>query len=169
MSPAIPLPSTPVLPRSAAGTYEFKLVGEGASNVVFEVVVQPDNESNANVFQGAVSLISPSHHSGLTSFAGNLLRVPKAGTKAHSYVELQEYWEAVVTPLFEPEDLVQHRLVNLGGEELVSRMNAVLAQNEGIRRADFRGSRVAQAQYGMLVEDMRQSLLLLLPLCDFHS
>jgi inositol-pentakisphosphate 2-kinase len=95
--------------------------------------------------------------------------VPKAGTKAHSYVELQEYWEAVVTPLFEPEDLVQHRLVNLGGEELVSRMNAVLAQNEGIRRADFRGSRVAQAQYGMLVEDMRQSLLLLLPTLRFSQ
>jgi inositol-pentakisphosphate 2-kinase len=84
-------------------------------------------------------------------------------------VELQEYWEAVVRPLFQPEDLVQHQLVNLGGEEVVSRMNAVLAKDEDIRRVDFRGSRVAQAQYGMLVEDMRQSLLPLLPACDPHS
>jgi inositol-pentakisphosphate 2-kinase len=54
MSPAIPLSSTPVLPRSAADTYEFKLVGEGASNVVFEVVVHDSNESSADIFQGAV-------------------------------------------------------------------------------------------------------------------
>ncbi|KAK4123467.1 inositol pentakisphosphate 2-kinase-like protein [Parathielavia appendiculata] len=138
MSPSVPLSGIPALPCSAADHYEFKLVGEGASNVVFEVVVQPNDESSSSIFQG------------------NLLRVPKAGTKAHTYVELQEYWEAVVKPLFEPEDLVQHRLVHLGGEQLVLRLNAVLAKNEDIRRPDFRGSRVAAAEYGMLVEDMRQ-------------
>jgi inositol-pentakisphosphate 2-kinase len=84
--------------------------------------------------------------------------VPKAGTKAHSYVELQEYWETVVKPLFEPEDLVQQRLVKLGGEEVVSCLNAALALKEETRRADFKGSRVAVAEYGMLVEDMRQSM-----------
>lgn len=64
----------------------------------------------------------------------------------------------MVRPLFEPEDLVQQRLVKLGGEEVVSCLNAALALKEETRRADFRGSRVAVAEYGMLVEDMRQSM-----------
>lgn len=84
--------------------------------------------------------------------------MPKAGTKAHSHVELQEYWKTVVAPLFEPEHLVQHQLVKLGDEGLVSRLNAVLDEEEHTRRSDFKGSRVALAEYGMLVEDMRQSL-----------
>ena len=84
--------------------------------------------------------------------------MPKAGTKAHPYEELQVYWETVVKPLFNPEDLVQHRLIRLGGNEVVSRLNAVLAQKDATRRADFRGIRVAEAEYGMLIEDMRQSM-----------
>lgn len=87
-----------------------------------------------------------------------LLRVPKAGTKAHKYVELQEYWETAVKGLFRPEDLVQQRLIRLEGEEeLASRLNHVLEQEEESRRADYRGSRVAAVEYGMLVEDMRKS------------
>lgn len=91
---------------------------------------------------------------------GNLLRVPKAGTNAHNYVELQEYWETVIQPLFQPEDLVQHQLVRLGDGEVVSRLNNVLENEEDRRRVDFRGSRVAVTDYGMLVEDMRQSMSL---------
>ncbi|KAK4157138.1 inositol pentakisphosphate 2-kinase [Chaetomidium leptoderma] len=145
MSPTIPLSSIPVLPFSAADRLEFKFMGEGAMNFVFEVIVQPDDESSRSIFQAF-----------LTFSIGNLLRVPKAGTKAYSYVELQEYWETVVTPLFKPEDLVQHQLVRLGDERLVSRLNAVLEREEDLRRADFKGSRVAVAEYGMVVEDMRQ-------------
>jgi hypothetical protein len=89
---------------------------------------------------------------------GNLLRVPKAGTKAHPHEELQVYWETVVKPLFNPEDLVQHQLIRLGGSEAVSRLNAVLAQEDATRRVDFRGTRVAEAEYGMLIEDMRQRM-----------
>lgn len=59
-------------------------------------------------------------------------------------------------PLFEPQHLVRQELVRLGGRGIVSRLNAVLAQEEPRRRVDFRGSRVAEAEYGMLVEDMRQ-------------
>jgi inositol-pentakisphosphate 2-kinase len=73
-------------------------------------------------------------------------------------MELQEYWETVVRPLFDPEDLVQHQLIKLGSEDVVSRLNAVLNDEEQTRRADFRGSRVAVVEYGMLVEDMRQSM-----------
>lgn len=63
----------------------------------------------------------------------------------------------MIKPLFEQEDLVQHQLVRLGGEAIVSRLNDVLEKEDATRRADFRGSRVAMAEYGMLVEDMRQS------------
>ena len=83
--------------------------------------------------------------------------MPKAGTKAHTYGELIQYWETVVKPLFEPEDLVQHQLVGLGGVAVVARLNAVLEKEDDTRRVDFRGSRVAAAGYGLLVEDMRQS------------
>ncbi|EAQ91039.1 hypothetical protein CHGG_02974 [Chaetomium globosum CBS 148.51] len=128
----------PVLSFLAAGNYEINFIAEGAANVVFQVVVQPGDE-HSSIFQGY------------------LLRVPKAGTNAHSYVELQEYWETVVRPLFEPEDLVQQRLVKLGGEEVVSCLNAALELKEEARRADFKGSRVAVVEHGMLVEDMRQT------------
>ncbi|KAH6849782.1 inositol pentakisphosphate 2-kinase-like protein [Chaetomium sp. MPI-CAGE-AT-0009] len=127
----------PVLSFLATGNYEFKFVGEGAANVVFEVIAPPGDE-HSSIFQGY------------------LLRVPKAETKAHNYVELQEYWETVVAPLFGHEELVQQRLVKLGSEEVASRLNATLELKEETRRPDFRGSRVAIAEYGMLVEDMRQ-------------
>ncbi len=51
MSPNNPLPIIPELPPSAADDYEFKFVGEGASNVVFEVIVQPHDEHSRNLFQ----------------------------------------------------------------------------------------------------------------------
>lgn len=150
--------SVPVLPITAGDDCKFRFVGEGAANFVFEVLVPPSDEPRNNPCDGADSIFLPIIQGPLTSTLGNLLRVPKAGTKAHSHEELQEYWETVVGPLFEPEHLVQHQLVKLGGEGLVSRLNAVLDEEEHTRRSDFKGSRVAPAEYGMLVEDMRQSL-----------
>ncbi|KAK4239780.1 inositol pentakisphosphate 2-kinase [Achaetomium macrosporum] len=143
MSPATSLFDTPVLPLSAADHYEFKFIGEGASNVVFEVTVRPSHPCDGQ-------------ESRLMYLAGHLLRVQKDGTKAHSYGELQEYWEAVVKPLFEPEDLIQHQLIKIEDGAVIPRLNTVLAQVEDARRPDFRGSRVAKAAYGMLVEDMRE-------------
>ncbi|KAL2024443.1 hypothetical protein VTK56DRAFT_8254 [Thermocarpiscus australiensis] len=141
MSSTVPLPDILEFPLSVPDECEFKFVGEGGLNVVFEVLMRHDGRNGEK---------------GREVFQGTLLRVPKAGTKAHGYVELQEYWETVVMPLFEPEDLVQYRLVKLGGAAVVSRMNAVLVQEDNTRRADFRGSRVAVTEYGMLMEDMRQ-------------
>ncbi|KAL2140067.1 hypothetical protein VTI28DRAFT_4281 [Corynascus sepedonium] len=137
MSLQNPDTSIPTLPLTSANNYKFKFVGEGAANIVFEVITEPQDE-NRSIFQDY------------------LLRVPKAGTKAHKYVELQEYWETAVKGLFRPEDLVQQRLIRLEGEELASRLNHVLDQEEESRRADYRGSRVAAVEYGMLVEDMRK-------------
>lgn len=88
------------------------------------------------------------------------MRVPKAGTQAHSYEELQEYWETVVAPLFEPGDLVQQQLVKFEDESVISRLNAALEDETDTRRTDFEGHRVAATEYGLLVEDMRQGLSL---------
>jgi inositol-pentakisphosphate 2-kinase len=85
--------------------------------------------------------------------------VPKAGKESHSYLELQEYWETVVKPLFGREDLVQQRLVRIRDSAVISRLNTTLKGEEDIRRPDFRGSQIAQAEYAMLVEDMRQRRL----------
>ncbi|KAL2271586.1 hypothetical protein VTJ83DRAFT_957 [Remersonia thermophila] len=117
--------------------YEFRLVGEGAANCVFEVLGYPPD---------------PTH----SCLQGNLLRVAKAGKKSYGHDEIQAYWESVVRPLFRPDDLVRQQLVKLGGRRIVSRLNAVLENEESTRRVDFRGTRVAEAEYGMLVEDMRQ-------------
>ncbi|KAK3333814.1 inositol pentakisphosphate 2-kinase-like protein [Cercophora scortea] len=90
--------------------------------------------------------------------AGMLLRVPKAGTQAYKHEDLQLYWETSVQPLFGLQDLVQQRLVRLGDAHVVSLLNAALDLHEAEtgRRDDFKGSKVAHAEYGMLVEDMRK-------------
>ncbi|KAK0722464.1 inositol-pentakisphosphate 2-kinase [Lasiosphaeria miniovina] len=132
---------------AAWGGYHFKFVGEGAANLVFDIIpVHTDGDSNAN---------DPSED----ILKGHLLRVPKAGTQAYKHDELQAYWETAVQPLFEPRDLVQQRLVRLGGAGgglVAARLNAALRTDEDGRRGDFQGSQVAAAEYGMLVEDMRK-------------
>jgi len=87
---------------------------------------------------------------------GYLLRVPKAGTSAFSYEELQEYWEKTVAPLFEDGRLlVKQSLISLKGSGIVPKLNATLAEVGATRRQDFQGSRVADVECGMLVQDMR--------------
>ncbi|KAK3692515.1 inositol pentakisphosphate 2-kinase-like protein [Podospora appendiculata] len=119
--------------------YSYKFVGEGAANLVFEII-HPDGNEQMGVFQGM------------------LLRVPKAGTQAYKHEDLQLYWETSVQPLFGLQDLVQQRLVRLGDAHVVSLLNAALDLHEAEtgRRHDFKGSKVAHAEYGMLVEDMRK-------------
>ena len=97
---------------------------------------------------------------------GKLLRVAKAGTKAFHYRDLQSYWETAVQPLFQHADLVQQSLIRIGGNSLssskaavIARFNAAVQAREQDRRADFKGSTVADADLGMLVEDMRKSEL----------
>lgn len=97
---------------------------------------------------------------GLTRSTGQLLRLPKDETTGPTYAELQEYWENKVSPLFEPHELVQQRLVRLPEDPaFLDRLNAQLDQIEqnGKRRHDFRGHRFAPEgmRTGMLVEDMR--------------
>ncbi|KUI60743.1 Inositol-pentakisphosphate 2-kinase [Cytospora mali] len=121
------------VPESA--TVNF--VGEGRANVVFE-------------------LLGVENHTGLR---GQLLRLPKDKSKAMSYVELQNYWEKKVSPLFEPHELVQQRLVKLPkSPAFFARLNQQLRgiEEKSTRRRDFVGHSVSEAvQIGMLVEDMR--------------
>lgn len=81
--------------------------------------------------------------------------MPKAGTSAFSYEELQEYWETTIAPLFGHGQLVKQNLIGLAGSGIVPELNAILANGEATRRRDFRGSRVADTEHGMLVDDMR--------------
>lgn len=62
----------------------------------------------------------------------------------------------MIKPAFEPDQLVRQTLVQLYSSDIVERLNAYLATVEG-RRADFVGSRVKDVEFGMLVEDMRES------------
>ena len=50
--PATPSSSIPVLPLSDADSYTFKFIGEGAANVVFEVLGQPGHDTSGTIFQG---------------------------------------------------------------------------------------------------------------------
>lgn len=134
-----PSSNTPDLSRLSLDDCRIKFIGEGAANVVFEIAGRPGNEVANGIFKGS------------------LLRVPKAGTKTHSHPELQAYWESTIRPLFPPENLVQQRLVKLGGgDAMIAKLNQVLEKEESRRRRDFQGSRVAAAEYGMLIEDMRE-------------
>lgn len=97
---------------------------------------------------------------GLTKNLGQLLRLPKDESNGPTYAELQEYWENKVSPLFEPHELVQQRLVQLPQDpEFFDRLNAQLEhiEEKGTRRHDFAGHRFVPEgmSTGMLVEDMR--------------
>ncbi|KAK0630723.1 inositol-pentakisphosphate 2-kinase [Bombardia bombarda] len=122
--------------------YRFSFVGEGAANLVFEVHPQSAGAEETGTDTKSV-------------LKGHLLRVPKAGTQAYKHEDLQHYWETSVRPLFEEDDLVQQHLVRLTND-IASHLNAALQGDEAGRREDFKGSQVADAEFGMLVEDMRK-------------
>lgn len=122
---------------------QFKFIGEGAANVVFEIIF-PDQDDG--------------DHKILSILQGKLLRVPKANTKAFPHPEILQYWESSISPLVDnpKDDLVQQYLVRLDNS-IISQLNHVLAEQDSYRRHDFQGTKVAEeAEYGMLVEDMRK-------------
>lgn len=149
---------------------QFKFIGEGAANIVFEIIF-PEGQGNGD--SNILSILQGHYISThvvcspyiklplLTTSTGKLLRVPKANTKAFPHPEILQYWSSSISPLFDnpQHDLVQQYLVRLGEKALISHLNAVLENEDGQgqRRADFQGTRVAEAEYGMLVEDMRKS------------
>jgi inositol-pentakisphosphate 2-kinase len=86
--------------------------------------------------------------------------MPKAGTSACSYEEIQDYWEKKITELFKEGDLVTqkygcphfiHNEVRLAEDinDMLGRMD------EDDRRGDFRGSRVIVGAKPMELMDMR--------------
>ncbi|KAK3995991.1 hypothetical protein QBC44DRAFT_318905 [Cladorrhinum sp. PSN332] len=133
---------TPDLSSLPLDKCHFNFIGEGAANLVFEVVIDPSPEVKIDENVKAI-------------FRENLLRVPKAGAKTHPHQELQQHWETVISPLFPPQNLVQQRLIKIGGPSVISQLNSALDQETETRRHEFKDTRVANAEYGMLVEDMR--------------
>ncbi|KAH7631723.1 inositol-pentakisphosphate 2-kinase [Sordaria sp. MPI-SDFR-AT-0083] len=127
---------------------QFKFIGEGAANIVFEVIF-PHEDVTITQDDGDSKI--------LNILQGKLLRVPKANTKAFPHPQILQYWESSISPLFDnpQEDLVQQYLVRLDNS-IVSQLNEVLGTEDAQRRADFQGTKVAEAEYGMLVEDMRK-------------
>lgn len=85
--------------------------------------------------------------------------MPKHDYNALPYLDIQKYWETRVSPLFEPHELVQQRLVRLPADRAFFRaLNEQLHRLDetGSRRRDFIGHGVGEdARTGMLVEDMR--------------
>ncbi|KAL0473204.1 inositol-pentakisphosphate 2-kinase [Neurospora intermedia] len=126
---------------------QFKFIGEGAANIVFEVVFPEEDITTQDDGDSQI----------LDILQGKLLRVPKANTKAFPHPEILQYWESSISPLFDnpQEDLVQQYLIRLDNS-VVSQLNAILENEDAQRRADFQGTKVAEAEYGMLVEDMRK-------------
>ncbi|KAM7221445.1 Inositol-pentakisphosphate 2-kinase [Rhypophila decipiens] len=133
-------PSTiPDLAALLADDFDFKFVGEGAANIIFEIIQSQEPD--------------PLLHD-------KLLRVPKARAIALDYLHVQEYWESSVRPLFQDGDLVNQVLVHLGAcsvkqNLIISRLQAAVSNVEPTRRKDFRGSTVGETEYAMLVDDMR--------------
>ncbi|KAM7191451.1 hypothetical protein V8F33_008927 [Rhypophila sp. PSN 637] len=130
-------PSTiPDLAALLADDFDFKFVGEGAANIIFEIIQSQEPD--------------PLLHD-------KLLRVPKARAIALDYLHVQEYWESSVRPLFQDGDLVNQFLIHLGAacSVIISRMQTAVSSVEPTRRKDFRGSTVGETEYAMLVDDMR--------------
>lgn len=144
------------VPSSAVCTF----VGEGAANVVFELSgVEDHPDLNGTAPPSNISEVL-ARASRANQNPGQLLRLPKDESNGPSYAELQEYWENKVSPLFEPHELVQQKLVQLPQDpDFVDRLNQQLEQIEekGTRRHDFAGHRFLPdgMNTGMLVEDMR--------------
>ncbi len=52
MTLSTPPSSIPVLPLSETDSYTFKFVGEGAANIVFEVLAPSGDDTSGIIFQG---------------------------------------------------------------------------------------------------------------------
>lgn len=144
--------NTMQLPVNTDVPNEIQFIGEGAANVVVELRLT----DGTNAFPGHYTSTSYNSHTCPDKPAENLLRVPKAGTTAYPYTQLQSYWETSIKPLFNPDDLVQQFLLPLADNTApTQKLNTLLSTIETSRRHDFRGSRVAETECAMLVEDMR--------------
>ncbi|KAK4231513.1 inositol-pentakisphosphate 2-kinase [Podospora fimiseda] len=124
----------------------FNFIGEGAANLVFEVIIDPNFKDIDDHIR--------------KTFQENLIRLPKADSKTHPHQHLQNYWETIISPLFPSSSLVQQRLIKIGGPQIIHQLNLSLTNNHNNdRRHDFRNTTVSNAEYGMLVEDMRAKSL----------
>lgn len=150
------------LKRLPLGAMPIKLIGEGAANVVFEIGFPPDYHS-APTFQGEfLPLCLPDTHPSdswaNTRISGWLLRVSKAPANGEpsrfNYLKQQEYYAKQVRYLLR-DHIIQQELVVVRGSNIVRKLNNFLTSIDHERKEKFRGTYVADTNWGFLVEDMR--------------
>ena len=154
------------LPQSTSLTY----FAEGGANVLYKVGL-PSSNTVDDVLPSELSSFGPATplptelevwETGLedfepdySSFQGFLLRLRKDLPTLTSVKETQSLFEAHIQPLFTQHELVAQKLVG-GVEDLVEQLNVVLRMmdEQGYRPAQRRGVHLAQASFGLLVQDM---------------
>ena len=149
------------LKRLPPGAMPIKLIGEGAANVVFELGFPPDYQS-APTFQGKPPPLPTYTYvnvAGLTlGTSGWLLRMSKApingDTPRFNYIKQQEFYANRVRYLLR-DHVVQQELVVVRGSNIVRKLNNFLTSIDHERKEKFRGSYIADTNWGFLVEDMR--------------
>jgi hypothetical protein len=149
----------------------FEFVGEGAANVVFAA-----KEGHRLWDEGMPDVLyHPSQGQNpawLTSSSGWLLRLPKKKQQGETFScgEQEQYWKDDIKPPFGPKDLVKHQVVRAHSRwNIEANANNALVNLDrtghfdqaGKIRVDFRGSRIADTDLVILVEDMRKRKLVL--------
>lgn len=96
----------------------------------------------------------------LNRFTGFLLRVAKAPSTGQparfNYLKQQEFYAKEVKAVLK-DHVIKQELVVLRNSNLVPQLNALLQAIDHERKDKFRGSLVAESNWGLLVEDMRVS------------
>ncbi|KAH8737834.1 inositol-pentakisphosphate 2-kinase-domain-containing protein [Ilyonectria robusta] len=127
------------LKRLPRGARPVKLIGEGAANAVFELAL-------------------PEGYPPSSEFKGWLLRVAKTPTNGapprYNYLKQQEFYADKVKSHLK-DHVIQQELVVVRDSDIVYELNAFLRRMDHQRKEKFRGSFIAQTNWGFLVEDMR--------------
>lgn len=83
--------------------------------------------------------------------------MPKDGRDSFPYEQHQRFFNNVILTLINREDLVEQELVSIRGSGVVEQLNSILEARDSQRRKDWQGTRVADVEYGMLVQDLRNT------------
>ncbi|KAH7170425.1 inositol-pentakisphosphate 2-kinase-domain-containing protein [Dactylonectria macrodidyma] len=127
------------LKRLPRGARPIKLVGEGAANAVFELAM-------------------PEFYPITSNFKGWLLRVAKTPANGapprYNYLKQQEFYAGKVKSHLK-NHVIKQELVVVRDSNIVDELNRFLLRMNNQRKEKFRGSYIAQTNWGLLVEDMR--------------
>ena len=160
---------TPDIPHGTSLTY----FAEGAANVVYKIGI-PASSTMDDILPSEIDHYSPAtpqptelepwqvdlSEPDYSYLKGKLLRLRKDLPVATSVLEAQQDFTEHVAPLFEQQqELVQQQLIQVP-EEIIDQLNSVLrVMDENDHRPYKRkGTYLAEAEYGLLVQDMSSRL-----------